>query len=68
LLRDRLVLADPVDRWIEWRWLAIPTENAPRKGVGGKRISPSTFPEQCLGRLRLVARPGRAARGGRAAG
>jgi Family of unknown function (DUF6441) len=27
------------------RFLAIPTENAPRKGTDGKRISPSTFPE-----------------------
>jgi len=25
------------------RFLAIPTENAPRKGTNGKRISPSTF-------------------------
>jgi hypothetical protein len=41
------------------RWLAIPTENAPRRGTDGKRISPSTFPEHRLGRLRLVARPGR---------
>jgi hypothetical protein len=42
------------------RFLAIPTENAPRKGVGGRRISPSTFPEHRLGQLRLVARPGKA--------
>jgi hypothetical protein len=41
------------------RWLAIPTENAPRKGTDGRRISPSTFPEHRLGRLRLVARPGK---------
>jgi hypothetical protein len=41
------------------RWLAIPTENAPRRGTDGKRISPSTFPEHRLGRLRLVARPGK---------
>jgi Family of unknown function (DUF6441) len=26
------------------RFLAIPTENAPRKGTDGKRISPRTFP------------------------
>ena len=26
------------------RFLAIPTENAPRKGTDGRRISPSTFP------------------------
>jgi hypothetical protein len=42
------------------RCLAIPTENAPRRGTDGKRISPSTFPEHRLGRLRLVARPGKA--------
>jgi hypothetical protein len=41
------------------RWLAIPTENAPWRGTDGKRISPSTFPEHRLGRLRLVARPGK---------
>jgi hypothetical protein len=38
------------------RFLAIPTENAPRKGTDGKRISPSTFPEDRLGRLRFVPR------------
>jgi Family of unknown function (DUF6441) len=31
------------------RFLAIPTENAPRKGTDGKRISPSTFPEHRFG-------------------
>jgi hypothetical protein len=41
-------------------WLAIPTENAPRRGTDGKRISPSTFPQHRLGRLRLVTRPGKA--------
>jgi hypothetical protein len=39
------------------RFLAIPTENAPRKGTDGRRISPSTFPEHRFGRLRLVPRP-----------
>jgi Family of unknown function (DUF6441) len=39
------------------RWLAIPTENAPRKGTDGRRIKPSTFPEHRFGPLRLV--PGR---------
>src|SRR5919106_5165271 len=39
------------------RWLAIPTENAPRKGTDGKRISPRTFPEHRFGPLRLVPRP-----------
>jgi hypothetical protein len=40
------------------RFLAIPTENAPRKGTEGKRISPSTFPEHRFGPLRFVPRPG----------
>lgn len=39
-------------------WLAVPTEAAPKRGVGGKRISPSNFPEHSLGRLRFVYRPG----------
>jgi hypothetical protein len=39
------------------RFLAIPTENAPRKGTDGKRINPSTFPEHRFGPLRLVPRP-----------
>ena len=39
------------------RFLAIPTENAPRKGTDGKRISPSTFPEHRFGPLRFVPRP-----------
>jgi hypothetical protein len=39
------------------RFLAIPTENAPRKGTDGKRISPSIFPEHRFGRLRFVPRP-----------
>ena len=30
------------------RFLAIPTENAPRKGSGGKRISPSKFPDAAV--------------------
>jgi Family of unknown function (DUF6441) len=38
------------------RFLAMPTENAPRKGTDGKRISPSTFPEQRFGPLRFVPR------------
>ena len=37
-------------------WLAIPTPSAPRRGIGGKRISPSTFPEHRFGRLRFVYR------------
>jgi Family of unknown function (DUF6441) len=39
------------------RFLAIPTENAPRKGTNGERISPSTFPEHRFGPLRFVPRP-----------
>jgi Family of unknown function (DUF6441) len=38
------------------RFLAIPTENAPRKGTDGKRISPSTFPKHRFGPLRFVPR------------
>jgi hypothetical protein len=38
------------------RFLAIPTENAPRKGTDGKRITPSTFPEHRFGPLRFVPR------------
>jgi Family of unknown function (DUF6441) len=38
------------------RFLAIPTENAPRKGTNGRRISPSTFPEHRFGPLRFVPR------------
>jgi Family of unknown function (DUF6441) len=40
------------------RFLAIPTENAPKKGTDGKRISPSTFPEHRFGSLRFVPRSG----------
>jgi Family of unknown function (DUF6441) len=39
------------------RFLAIPTENAPRKGTDRSRISPSTFPEHRFGPLRFVPRP-----------
>lgn len=39
-------------------WLAIPTPAAPRRGIGGKRISPATFPEHRFGRLRFVYRGG----------
>jgi Family of unknown function (DUF6441) len=38
------------------RFLAIPTENAPRKGTDGKRIRPSTLPEHRFGPLRFVPR------------
>jgi hypothetical protein len=39
------------------RFLAVPTENAPKKGTDGRRISPSTFPEHRFGLLRFVPRP-----------
>ncbi len=39
-------------------FLAIPTPAAPKRGVGGGRISPSNFPEHALGRLRFVYRRG----------
>jgi Family of unknown function (DUF6441) len=39
------------------RFLAIPTENAPRKGTDGRRIKPSTFQEHRFGPLRFVPRP-----------
>ena len=38
------------------RFLAIPTENTPRKGTDGRRIRPSTFPEHRFGPLRFVPR------------
>jgi hypothetical protein len=38
------------------RFLAIPTENAPRKGTDRRRISPRTFPEHRFGPLRFVPR------------
>lgn len=37
-------------------FLAIPTSAAPKRGVGGKRINPSNFPEHSLGKLRFVYR------------
>ncbi len=40
-------------------WLAIPSENAPKRGNGGKRITPSNFPEAQLGKLRFVYRSGK---------
>jgi Family of unknown function (DUF6441) len=41
------------------RFLAIPTENAPRKGTDGRRISPRTFPEHRFGPLWFVPRQSR---------
>lgn len=38
-------------------YLAIPTENAPKKGRDGKRISPSNWPKEVYGPLRFVYRP-----------
>ena len=37
-------------------WLAIPTPHAPKRGLNGKRINPSNFPEQKYGKLRFVYR------------
>ncbi|TPE47229.1 DUF6441 family protein [Amaricoccus solimangrovi] len=37
-------------------WLAIPTADAPKRGVGGKRINPSNFPESRYGPLRFIFR------------
>jgi hypothetical protein len=37
-------------------WLAIPTPSAPKRGVGGRRINPSNFPEHRFGKLRFVYR------------
>ncbi|MGH1417173.1 MAG: DUF6441 family protein [Pelagimonas sp.] len=37
-------------------WLAIPTEEAPKRGAGRKRISPSNFPEHRFGPLRFIYR------------
>ena len=45
-----------VIRSMRGRFLAIPTENAPRRGTDGKRISPSTFPEHRFGPLRFAPR------------
>ena len=42
-------------------WLAIPTPAAPKRGVGGKRITPATFPTGRHGPLRMVRRSGRSA-------
>lgn len=37
-------------------WLAVPTPNAPKRGMGGKRISPSNFPEHRFGKLLFIYR------------
>lgn len=42
-------------------WLAIPTDAAPKRGNNGKRISPSNFPEERLGKLHFVYRSNRLA-------
>ena len=42
-------------------WLAIPTPAATKRGVGGKRITPATFPTARHGPLRMVRRSGRSA-------
>lgn len=40
-------------------WLAIPSDDCP-KGTGGRRLTPSTFPEDRYGALQFVYRPGKA--------
>jgi hypothetical protein len=40
-------------------FLAIPTPAAPKTGIDGKRINPSNFPQNSLGRLRFVYRLGK---------
>ncbi|SEP28882.1 hypothetical protein SAMN04490248_1861, partial [Salinihabitans flavidus] len=37
-------------------WLAIPTDAAPKRGIGRKRITPTNFPENRFGPLRFVYR------------
>ena len=49
-------------------WLAIPTPAVPKRGVGGKRITPTTFPIGRHGPLRMVRRSGGSAARPRAAG
>lgn len=39
-------------------YLAIPTDAAPKRGIGGKKINPTNFPEHRYGRLRFVYRGG----------
>lgn len=39
------------------KFLAVPSDACPKRGIGGKRISPSTFPEYSYGKLRFVYRP-----------
>jgi hypothetical protein len=52
--RIRRRRGDPEQAWT--LFLAIPTENAPRKGTDDRRISPSALPEQRFGPLRFVPR------------
>lgn len=40
-------------------FLAIPTDAAPKKGMGGKRLTPTNFPEHTYGPLRFVYRKGK---------
>lgn len=40
-------------------FIAIPTDSAPKKGVGGKRINPSNWPSLRYGPLRFVYRQGK---------
>ena len=43
------------------KWLAIPTDAAPKKGTDGKRLTPANFPEDRFGELRMVRRKRRSA-------
>lgn len=52
---ERSTVITSKDGW----WLAIPTSNAPKYGIGGKRINPSNFPESQLGGLRFIYRRGK---------
>lgn len=56
---DRLIRAFDDGATIRSRdgfFLAIPTDEAPRRGVGRKRLTPSNFPEHRYGPLRFVYR------------
>ena len=40
------------------KWLAIPTDQAPKKGIDGKRLTPANFNESRYDKLRWVERKG----------
>lgn len=41
------------------KYLAIPTSAAPKKGIGGNPISPTTFPESSIGKLHFIPPAGK---------